>query len=108
MRLIKADTNIVKGTHSKMYKECVGCGRAYEGLLAEQQRHMQIVSNECGFKYLRFHGLLHDDMGVYSEDAHGNPVYNWQYVDLLYDYILSLGMKPFVELSFMPQALARS
>ena len=36
----------------------------------------------------------------------GNPVYNWQYVDLLYDYILSLGMKPFVELGFMPQSLA--
>jgi len=106
MRLIKADTNIVKGTHSKMFKECVGFGRAYEGLLAEQQRHMRIVSNECGFKYLRFHGLLHDDMGVYSEDRKGNPVYNWQYIDLLYDYILSIGMKPFVELGFMPQALA--
>ena len=106
MRLIKADTNIVKGTHSKMFKECVGCGRAYEGLLAEQQRHMKIVSNECGFKYLRFHGLLHDDMGVYNEDSQGNPVYNWQYIDLLYDYILSIGMKPFVELGFMPQALA--
>lgn len=106
MRLIKADTNIVKGKHSKMFKECVGCGRAYEGLLAEQQRHMKIVSAECGFKYLRFHGLLHDDMAVYNEDSQGNPIYNWQYVDLLYDYILSIGMKPFVELGFMPQALA--
>jgi xylan 1,4-beta-xylosidase len=89
-----------------MFKECVGCGRAYEGLLAEQQRHMKIVSAECGFKYLRFHGLLHDDMAVYNEDSQGNPIYNWQYVDLLYDYILSIGMKPFVELGFMPQALA--
>jgi xylan 1,4-beta-xylosidase len=106
MRLIKADINIVKGNHSKMFKECVGCGRAYEGLLAEQQRHMKIVSNECGFKYLRFHGLLHDDMAVYNEDSQGNPIYNWQYIDLLYDYILSIGMKPFVELGFMPQALA--
>lgn len=106
MRSIKADVNKVKGTHSKMFKECVGCGRAYEGLLAEQQRHMRIVSNECGFKYLRFHGLLHEDMAVYNEDSEGNPIYNWQYVDLLYDYILSIGMKPFVELGFMPQALA--
>lgn len=106
MRLIKADVNTVKGIHNKMFKACVGSGRAYEGLLAEQQRHLKIVTNECGFKYLRFHGLLHDDMAVYSEDEKGNPVYNWQYVDLLYDYILSLGIKPFVELSFMPNALA--
>lgn len=106
MRLIKADVNAVKGVHSKTFNTCVGCGRAYEGLLAEQQRHLSIVKNECDFKYLRFHGLLHDDMGIYSEDGEGNAVYNWQYVDLLYDYILSIGMRPFVELGFMPQALA--
>lgn len=106
MRLIKADVNSVKGVHNKAFKNCVGSGRAYEGLLAEHQRHLQIVKSECDFKYLRFHGLLHDDMAVYSEDVKGNPVYNWQYVDLLYDYILSLGMKPFVELGFMPQPLA--
>ncbi len=33
-------------------------------------------------------------------------VVNYQYVDVLYDYILSIGMKPFVELGFMPSALA--
>lgn len=106
MRQIKVDVNKVKGLHSKVFKNCVGSGRAHEGLLAEHQRHLQIVKAECDFKYLRFHGLLHDDMAVYSEDGQGNPVYNWQYVDLLYDYILSLGMKPFVELGFMPKDLA--
>jgi len=38
---------------------------------------------EIGFKYIRMHGLLHDDMGVYSETAQGNPIYNWQYIDKL-------------------------
>jgi xylan 1,4-beta-xylosidase len=52
------------------------------------------------------HGLLTDDMGVYREDAKGNPEYNYQYIDALYDYILSIKMKPFVELGFMPSALA--
>ncbi|WP_234124702.1 GH39 family glycosyl hydrolase [Clostridium hydrogenum] len=106
MRTIKSDVNRVKGIHNKMFKNCVGSGRAYEGLLAEHQRHLQIIKTECDFKYLRFHGLLHDDMAVYSEDGQGNPIYNWQYVDLLYDHILSLGMKPFVELGFMPKDLA--
>jgi hypothetical protein len=52
------------------------------------------------------HGLLSDDMGVYREDARGNPVYNWQYIDALYDSLLSLGLKPFVELAFMPASPA--
>ncbi len=106
MRIISADMNEVKGLHSKMFKECVGCGRAYEGLIAENQRHMSSVKNECGFKYLRFHGLLHDDMGVCSHDDEGKPIYNWQYIDLLFDYMLNLRIKPFVELGFMPSSLA--
>lgn len=106
MRIISADINTVKGPHSKMFKECIGCGRAYEGLVAENQRHLSIVKNECDFKYLRFHGLLHDDMGVYSHDKNGNPIYNWQYIDLLFDNMLTLGIKPFVELGFMPNLLA--
>ena len=40
------------------------------------------------------------------EDKKGNPEYNFQYIDVLYDFILSIGMKPFVELGFMPEALA--
>lgn len=106
MRTISADLSRAAGKNSRNYSFCVGGGRAYETLLAENQRHLEIAKRECGFRYLRFHGLLHDDMGVYSEDRNGGPVYNWQYVDLLYDFILKIGMKPFVELSFMPSALA--
>ena len=52
------------------------------------------------------HGLLTDDMAVYTEDAKGNPQYNYMYVDVLFDFLHSIGMKPFVELGFMPNALA--
>ena len=44
--------------------------------------------------------------GVYFEDKTGSPVYNWQYVDQLFDFLQSIGMKPFVEVGFMPSALA--
>ena len=47
-----------------------------------------------------------DDVGVYDEDKHGNPVYNFSYVDQIYDGLLAAGVKPFVELSFMPYKLA--
>jgi len=105
-RTINLDFNQVKGPMHMMFKECVGAGRANEGLRADWQRQLAYVKKECGFKYIRMHGLLTDDMGVYREDRNGNPQYNFQYIDVLYDYILDIGMKPFVELGFMPNALA--
>jgi len=89
-----------------MFNLCVGAGRANEGLRADWQRQLACVRRECGFRYVRFHGLLCDDMGVYSEDKEGHPVYNWQYIDELYDSLLAIGVRPFVELGFMPAALA--
>jgi len=105
-RIMSLDFNKVKGSLNTMFKECVGAGRANEGLRADWQQQLAYVKKECGFKYIRMHGLLTDDMGVYREDKNGNPEYNFQYVDVLFDYILSIGMKPFVELGFMPEALA--
>jgi xylan 1,4-beta-xylosidase len=105
-RVISLDYNIIGGKFNTMFKECIGAGRANEGLRADWQQQLAIVKKECDFKYIRMHGLLTDDMGVYKEDNKGNPEYNFQYIDILYDYILSIGMKPFVELGFMPSSLA--
>jgi xylan 1,4-beta-xylosidase len=105
-RTIKLNFNQVKGPMNIMFKECIGAGRANEGLRADWQEQLKYVKKECGFKYIRMHGLLTDDMGVYREDRSGNPQYNFQYIDVLYDFILSIDMKPFVELGFMPNALA--
>ena len=105
-RIINIDYNKVKGKFNTMFKVCVGAGRANEGLRADWQQQLAYVKKECDFKYIRMHGLLCDDMGVYKEDEKGNPEYNYQYIDVLYDYLLSIGMKPFVELGFMPYALA--
>jgi xylan 1,4-beta-xylosidase len=105
-RVINVNFTAEKGPLNTMFKECVGAGRANEGLRADWQQQLTYVKKECGFKYIRFHGLLTDDMGVYKEDRNGKPEYNYMYVDALFDYLLSIGMKPFVELGFMPQALA--
>ncbi len=105
-RIIKLDYNKSVGELNTMFKECIGAGRANEGLRADWQQQLALVKKECDFKYIRMHGLLSDDMAVYKEDDKGNPVYNYQYIDVLYDFILSIGMKPFVELGFMPSALA--
>ena len=105
-RTINVDYNKTAGKLNTMFKECVGAGRANEGLRADWQQQLSYVHKQCGFKYIRMHGLLTDDMAVYTEDNKGNPVYSYMYVDALYDYLLSIGMKPFVELGFMPNALA--
>jgi len=105
-RVISADVKRVEGRLDTMFKVSVGAGRANEALRADWQRQLAYVHKECGFTYLRMHGLLGDDMGVYREDRQGRPEYNWQYVDEAYDFLLRIGMKPFVELGFMPGALA--
>jgi len=105
-RVLNIDFNKTTGQLNTMFNECVGAGRANEGLRADWQQQLAYVRKQCGFKYIRMHGLLTDDMGVYKEDNKGNPEYNYMYVDALFDFLQSIGMKPFVELGFMPSALA--
>lgn len=105
-RVINIDFNKTAGKLNTMFNECVGAGRANEGLRADWQQQLAYVKKECGFKYIRMHGLLTDDMAVYTEDSKGNPVYSYMYIDVLFDFLHSIGVKPFVELGFMPSALA--
>ena len=105
-RIIKIDYNKSLGELNTMFKECIGAGRANEGLRADWQQQLTTIKKECNFKYIRMHGLLTDDMAVYREDINGNPEYNYQYVDALFDFLISIDIKPFVELGFMPSALA--
>jgi len=105
-RMLSLDFSKEKGAHSRMFAECIGAGRANEGLRADWHEQLKFIKQQIDFKYIRMHGLLSDDMGVYFEDKSGNPIYNWQYIDKLFDFLLSIKMKPFVELGFMPIALA--
>ncbi len=105
-RVISADLQQIKGPRSMAWQDCVGAGRVGEGLRAGWRQQLEDCHREIGFKYIRMHGLLQDELGVYQEDDKGQPHYNWQYIDDVYDFLLSIGMKPFVELGFMPKALA--
>lgn len=84
----------------------VGAGRVNEGLRAGWLEHLKLVKDHCGFRYVRMHGLFHDDMFVYFQKPNGKVVYNWQYIDEVYDRMLELGVKPFVELAFFPKDMA--
>jgi xylan 1,4-beta-xylosidase len=105
-RTITIDVTKPKGTLNTTFNECVGAGRANEGLRADWQRQLRMAKEQLGFRYIRMHGILQDDMGVYFEDSAGKPIYNWQYIDELYDFLISIKVRPFVEFGFMPKALA--
>ena len=88
------------------WEQMFGSGRAILSLRDSYRRDLRSVRQITGFQYVRFHAILDDDVGVYGEDKQGNPVYNFSYVDQIYDGLLAQGVKPFVEISFMPEKLA--
>jgi xylan 1,4-beta-xylosidase len=70
-----------------------------------RQAHKRL-HEEFGIRYSRAHGILMDDLGTYREDATGQRICDWSGTDKVYDMLRADGLKPFVELSFMPAALA--
>ncbi|MGB9070658.1 MAG: hypothetical protein WCC21_18995 [Candidatus Acidiferrales bacterium] len=88
------------------WEQMFGSGRAILSLRDSYRRDLRDVKQATNFSYVRFHAILHDEVGLYDEDASGNPVYNFSYVDQIYDGLLAAGVRPFVEVSFMPRKLA--
>lgn len=88
------------------WEKMFGSGRANLMLRESWREDVRAVHGVTGFTYVRGHGILHDENGVYNEDEHGNAVYNFAYVDQIYDGLLKAGVKPVVEVSFMPKKLA--
>jgi xylan 1,4-beta-xylosidase len=88
------------------WEKMFGSGRAELTMRDSYRTDLREVKQITGFQYVRFHAILHDELGVYDEDANGHPIYNFSYVDQIYDGLLANGVKPFVEISFMPKKLA--
>ena len=88
------------------WEQMFGSGRAVLSLRESYRNDLREVKQVTDFRYLRFHAILHDEVGVYDEDERGQPVYNFSYVDQIYDGLLHNGVRPFVEISFMPKKLA--
>ncbi|HEY9126477.1 MAG TPA: glycosyl hydrolase family 39, partial [Acidobacteriaceae bacterium] len=88
------------------WEEMFGSGRAILTLRESYRDDLRAVKKITDFKYVRFHAILHDEVGVYNKDEHGNPVYNFAYVNQIYDGLLKNGVRPVVEISFMPKKLA--
>jgi xylan 1,4-beta-xylosidase len=88
------------------WEQMFGSGRAILSLREGYRQDLQAVKQITGFRYVRFHAIFHDEVGLYDVDKQGQPALNFSYVDQIYDGVLANGVKPFVELSFMPNELA--
>lgn len=91
---------------NRSWSKLANYGRASEGLRAEWRNQLREIQREIPFEYIRFHGILSDDMMVYNEDSKGVPEFNFSYVDELVDFLLEVNIKPYIELSFIPDQLA--
>ncbi len=103
---VKADDYKRKLIHT--FKTFTGVGRAKEILMERVQKELIQLQKEIGFQYIKFHGILDDTMMLYNEDRAGNPYLSFHYVDEVFDFLMSIKLKPLIQLSFMPRLLAKN
>ena len=85
---------------------CVGTGRMGLALHKEYLDQLKLVQEYIGFSHIRGHGLFCDDMAIYQVERDGTVTYNFTYLDRVMDSYRELGLKPFLELGFMPEKMA--
>lgn len=83
-------------------------GYAAHGLRSDFKEQMEMLRCDIGFEYVRFHGIFCDDMMVFNQRNDGSVFYNFNHIDRLFDVLLECGLKPFLELGFMPEAMAKT
>jgi xylan 1,4-beta-xylosidase len=103
---VTIDPSVQAHPFPHFWEQMFGSGRAILALRDSYRDDLRAVKAVTQFQYVRFHAIFHDEVGVYNEDEHGNPVYNFAYVDQIYDGLLRNGVRPVVEVSFMPKKLA--
>ncbi|HEY7372630.1 MAG TPA: hypothetical protein VIF57_10760 [Polyangia bacterium] len=107
---IAVDAGAAVGAWNRFYEKAVAVDHAHTLICTNYGRNaanaLRKAHAQAGFQYARFHGIFNEDIGVYREDASGVPIYDWSRLDAVYDAVVAAGMRPFVEVSFTPNALA--
>jgi xylan 1,4-beta-xylosidase len=88
------------------WRKLITVGRAYDLMRTDLIAHLAWLQREIGFEACRFHAVFHDDMNVVTRAADGSLRFHWHHIDKVYDSLLAIGLKPFIELNPMPAALA--
>lgn len=90
------------------WEYCVRSCHAATLLREDVRNHIRHAHKDCGFTHVRCHGLFDDDMSVVITpmNAPAPRSISFYNIDCIYDFLLETGMKPFVEIGFMPTPLA--
>jgi len=97
----------VIGPLPHIWEECVGSDRAAITLRESWRQDIDRARTELGIKRVRFHGILNDELGVYTKTIQRRDATpNFRDVAEVYDGLVARRLAPFVELSFMPSELA--
>jgi xylan 1,4-beta-xylosidase len=105
---IAVDATAATRPFPHFWERMFGSGRAVLALRDAYREDLRAVRSITAVSYVRFHGIFDDELGVYTEGPNGEAIYNFSYVDQVYDGLLANGVRPIVELSFMPSQLAGS
>lgn len=100
--------------HKRHWQFCVGSGHAKLALRTDYTKQLKFIHEELGIRRVRFHGIFDDDMNTIADLTLRFPLpgaerfteQNFHSCGVAYDNVLEAGMKPFVELGFMPEKLA--
>ena len=103
---IDIDTHAAAHDFPHFWEKMFGSGRAILTLRESYRNDLRAVKAITGCEYVRFHAIFHDETGIYDEDERGNPIYNFSYIDQIYDGLLGNRVRPVVEISFMPKKLS--
>lgn len=104
--MIRVDANAPGTPFPHFWEQIFGSGRAILSLRERYRNDLRTVKDATGFQAVRFHAIFHDEVGLFNLDASGHPIYNFSYIDQIYDGLLANDIRPFVELSFTPKKLA--
>lgn len=90
--------------HSRNWQSMLNIGWAKDALLEPIQKQLMRLQSQIPHKYLRFHGIFDEEMRIFSDKEDG--MYNFRYIDMVFDFILNIGLLPYVELGFLPKKMA--
>ena len=104
---IYADWQTVTGQLGDTWHKLIGIGSAKQILFREVQDQLAEIQRCIGFTHIKFHGIFSDEMMVVSRTVTGALKFNFRTVDMVLDFLFSIHLTPFLELSFMPTELAK-
>ena len=103
---INLDAGKENGSLRHTWKNIMNVSSAFDLLISDIQEMVQRMQREIGFRYIHFSGVFSDDLRVCSRLPNGKLVFNFAYLDKIFNFVLSIGLKPFIQLTYMPGALA--